>query len=77
MSIVMGRSTKYKEEYLRIAEVVCEEGGLSLRQLGKVLGVSAVTISMWKKKYPEFGDAVDRGCQAYDKRCCRPWLSGL
>ena len=61
------RKTKYKEDYLRIAEVVCEEGGLSLRQLGKALGVCAATIIQWKKKYPEFGDAVDRGCQAYDK----------
>lgn len=62
----MGKD-RYKEDYLRIAEVVCEEGGLSLRQLGKALGVCAATIIKWKKKYPEFGDAVDRGCQAYDK----------
>lgn len=60
------RKTKYKEDYLRIAEVVCEEGGLSLRQLGKVLGVSATTIIQWKKKYPGFGDAVDRGTHAFD-----------
>ena len=64
----MAVKTKYKEEYLRIAEVVCEEGGLTLKQLGKALGgVCAATICVWKKKYPEFGDAVNRGCEAYDK----------
>ena len=62
----MVRKTKYKEDYLRIAEVVCEEGGLSLRQLGKALDVCAATIIKWKKKYPEFGDAVDRGTHAYN-----------
>jgi len=62
----MVRKTKYKEDYLRIAEVVCEEGGLSLRQLGKALGVCAATIIGWKKRYPEFGDAVDRGTHAYN-----------
>jgi len=62
------RKTKYKEIYPQIAEVVCEEGGLSLRQLGKALGgVCAATIIKWKKKYPEFGAAVDRGCEAFDK----------
>jgi len=61
----MVRKTKYKEDYLRIAEVVCEGGGLSLRQLGKALGVCAATIFGWKKRYPEFGDAVDRGTHAY------------
>lgn len=60
------RKSKYKEEYLRIAEVVCEEGGLSLRQLAKVLGVALTTIVMWKKKYPAFGDAVERGTHAFD-----------
>lgn len=60
------RKTKYKEDYLRIAEVVCEEGGLSLCQLGKVLGVCAATIIAWKKRYPEFGDAVGRGTHAYN-----------
>jgi len=64
----MVRKTKYKEDYPQIAEVVCEEGGLSLRQLGKALGgVCAKTILDWKKKYPDFGDAVDRGCEAFDK----------
>lgn len=62
----MSRNSKYKEDYLRIAEVVCEEGGLSLRQLGKALGVCAATIIKWKKRYPEFGDAVDRGTHAYN-----------
>ncbi|MCK4525953.1 hypothetical protein KAW18_01175 [candidate division WOR-3 bacterium] len=70
----MSKTTKYKEDYLRIAEVVCEEGGLSLRQLGKALGVCAATIIKWKKKYPEFGDAVDRGCQAYDKSTAKDSL---
>lgn len=56
---------KYKEDYRRIAEVVCEEGGLSLRQLGKVLDVNASTICAWKKKHPGFGDAVERGVRAY------------
>ena len=62
----MPQKTKYKEDYLQIAEVVCEEGGLSLRQLGKALGVCAATIIKWKKKYPDFGDAVDRGVHAFD-----------
>ena len=70
----MNRKGKYKEDYLRIAEVVCEEGGLSLRQLGKVLAVNVNTILRWKKKYPEFGDAVDRGCQAYDKSTAKDSL---
>ena len=58
---------KYKEDYVRIAEAACEEGGLTLKQLGKVLGVAERTICQWKKVYPEFGDAVDRGCEAFNK----------
>jgi len=71
----VGHKTKYKEDYIRLAEIVCEEGGLSLKQLGKVLGgVSAPTICVWKKKYPAFGDAVERGVEAFDKSTAKDSL---
>ena len=62
----MGRPTEYKDDYPRMAEVACREGGFTNPKLGKLFGVSAATIHTWGKLYPEFLDAIKRGKDDWD-----------
>ena len=63
-----GAKTKYKPEYVYLAEIACQEGGFTQEQLGKLLGgVSQTTIGNWKRAYPEFKNAVDQGIETFEK----------
>ncbi len=63
---VMGRPTKYKEDYARQAEVACVEGGFTLPKLGKLFAVDRDTVKEWMKVHPEFSAAVKKGRDAFD-----------
>lgn len=53
----VGRPTKYKAEYAKIAQKMCELGATDA-QLADAFCVSISTVSLWKVKHPEFSDAL-------------------
>lgn len=55
-----GRPNKYKPEYCEQLISCMEEGG-SITEFASIINVSRSTIHEWKKKYPEFSDAVEIG----------------
>lgn len=61
-----GRPTDYREDYARMAEVACEDGGFSDLKLAKLFGVAKSTINNWKKDHPEFLDSIKKGKEAHD-----------
>lgn len=61
-----GRTTKYKDEYVAIAERVCSECGVDDKKLAKILGISVSTLNNWKKDYPEFLESIKRGKDEFD-----------
>jgi len=62
----MGKETKFKEDYIRMAEVACVEGGFTDQKLAALFDVCRATISNWKKDYPEFKAALKRGKDVFD-----------
>jgi len=60
---------KYKSEFAELARRICSETGASDGQLAKILigqATARSTISDWKKRYPEFGQAVREGKDEFD-----------
>lgn len=49
-----------------IAETLCREYGMTLEQLAPIFGVSKEIISSWKRKYPDFSNAILRGRDEFD-----------
>jgi hypothetical protein len=58
--------SKYQEDYPRIAEVACSEGGFTDLKLARLFDVSKSTINNWKKDYPEFKAALKVGKDVFD-----------
>jgi hypothetical protein len=63
-----GQPTKYKEEYCKQAEEICEKKGYTDKGLAAYFKVSIATIYNWKKEYLEFLEAIKRGKDAFDTR---------
>ena len=57
---------KYKDDYPRMAEVACAEGGFTDLKLSLLFNVAKSTINEWKKNYPEFKEALKRGKDLFD-----------
>ncbi len=57
----MGTPTKYREEYARMANVLCAESGLTDKKLAAVFDVCEATINNWKHKYPDFLESIQKG----------------
>jgi hypothetical protein len=55
-----GRPTKYKPEYAELAENYCLLGATD-DDLATFFDTTRQSISSWKKKFPEFGQAIKRG----------------
>lgn len=62
---VIGRPTKYKEEYDELAYNYCLLGATDA-QLGEFFGVEEATINNWKKSHPSFFESIKRGKQIAD-----------
>jgi len=62
----VGRGTKYREFMPRQALIACSELGATERQLAKLFNVVVDQITKWKRKYPEFKEAIVKGRDAYD-----------
>ncbi|MBW2415548.1 MAG: helix-turn-helix domain-containing protein [Deltaproteobacteria bacterium] len=54
----MGRPTKYRREYPKLAAVLLAQG-YSEAKVAEVLRVGPSTLSDWKRSYPEFAKALD------------------
>ncbi len=54
---VMGRPTKYKDEYARITGVLCELGATDVH-IAKALGIDRATVNRWKHTHPDFCNAL-------------------
>jgi len=55
-----GRPTKYRPQFVRQVEKLTLIGAID-EQLADFFGVTIQTIENWKKKYPEFLEALKRG----------------
>lgn len=62
---VVGRPTKYKEEYAEQAYNYCLLGAID-DQLASFFSVDVSTINNWKNDYPEFLDAIKKGKEQAD-----------
>lgn len=63
----MARPTKYKPEYVKIAQKMCELGAIE-PEIADALDVELETIRRWKLKYPEFCGAIKTGKEPSDDR---------
>jgi len=64
----MGAPCRYKPEYVEQARIATEELGATNVQLGKLFGVGGFAINSWRKKFPEFAEAVKQGRWAFDSK---------
>jgi hypothetical protein len=62
-----GRPTKYKPEYCKTAEKVCQLGGLD-KDVAEAIDVDLATLYRWRHKYPEFCEALTIGKEPCDNR---------
>ncbi|MDE2389257.1 MAG: helix-turn-helix domain-containing protein [Betaproteobacteria bacterium] len=62
-----GRPTAYKSEYTEQAYNYCLLGATDV-QLAEFFSVTESTINLWKKKQPEFANALKRGKMLADAR---------
>jgi hypothetical protein len=63
--VAAGRKSKWPEVSGRLVEVEAWlRSGLTEEQVGKNLGISHTTFNDYKKKHPEFAEAVKRGRQS-------------
>lgn len=63
----MGRPTKYRKEYARIASALCKRGATDY-ELAQEFEVSTMTICRWSVQFEEFREAVRQGKDAFDDR---------
>ena len=61
--MTIGRPTKYKPHYCDLAETILA-GDKPWCEVARVLQVCENTLDRWKKKYPEFCSAYNRGRSA-------------
>ena len=55
-----GRPTKYRKEFCVQAEKLCKKGFID-KEIADFFEVNVDTIYEWKKKHPEFSDALKSG----------------
>ena len=60
MAEVVGRPTKYKEEYNEQAYKLCLLGATDAK-LGDFFDVTETTINNWKEEFPEFFESIKKG----------------
>lgn len=56
----MSRQSDYKPEFAELARNYCLLGATE-GELGPLLGVTDRTVRNWKKKHPEFAEAIEMG----------------
>lgn len=63
----VGRPTKYNEKVIRQAGRLCSAHGYTDKQLAEFFEVTEQTVNNWKKKHPEFFEALKEGKAVADK----------
>lgn len=66
----MGRPTKYRRDFARQANLLCELGACD-HDLARFFAVSKTTITDWKRRHPEFLASIKRGKDFADKEVIR------
>lgn len=62
-----GRPFKYDHlRYPKMALVVCSEAGATDKVLAKLFDVAPQTIDLWKRKHPDFKEALKKGKTNHD-----------
>lgn len=69
-----GRPTTYKEEYAEAAQILCEEAGLTDKQLCRIFGCVESTLNLWKIEHPKFSESLTKGKDAYNVRTAEACL---
>jgi len=64
----VGRPTKYKAEYVSMAEELCREKGYTDKNLATHFKIAEDTIYEWKKRYSEFTESIKKGKDEFDSR---------
>ena len=65
MTVVVGRPTKYKEEYAEQAYNYCLLGAID-EELAAFFDVSETTINNWKLEHPDFLESIKKGKEIAD-----------
>ena len=63
-----GQPTKYKPEYVKIAEDLCGDEGYADKDLAIHFKITETTLYRWKNKYSEFCEAIKKGKDDFDSR---------
>ncbi len=63
----MGRPSKYKPEYAKLADKICQFGATD-DDLAEIFGVNERTINRWKKENPEFCQSLKKGKNYFDNK---------
>ena len=61
-----GRPSSYDPEFALQAELACAELGATDKDLAELFKVCLRTVHYWKNRYPDFGQAVRQGKEAFD-----------
>lgn len=61
------KRVKYKPEYAKIAQKMCELGAIDT-EIQEALGIVSSTFYKWRHDYPEFADALKIGKDKADDR---------
>ncbi len=61
-----GRPTKYKPEYVKIAQAMAKLGATDV-DVARALGVAVSTVSLWKVQHQEFSEALTVSKETADK----------
>jgi DNA-binding XRE family transcriptional regulator len=61
-----GRPTKYDPSCIPLVKKLCEKFGATDNDIAEFLGVDRDTIYEWKKKFPEFADALKDSKAQFD-----------
>ena len=65
MTTVVGRPTKYKEEYVEQAYKLCLLGHTD-EELAQFFEIAKSTLYEWKHEYPDFSDSIKKGKEIAD-----------
>lgn len=66
----MGRPSKYKPEFCKQAQKLCQLGATD-KEIADFFEVSESTLNLWKASHPDFSESLKLGKDAADERVVR------
>ncbi len=64
----MSVRSKYDDSYIKEAEELCTDKGLTDEAIAGHFGIAARTLYDWKRQHLKFAEAIQRGKDAFDTR---------